>query len=79
MSYEKWLEQQEVVKRNRLVHRFSSKRFGYVMVVASLMGIQNFICAFYHQQNIRKRVFSEKWCEENLKAFHKSYMGDDAP
>ena len=44
-KYEKFLGDQ---KRALLVKRFNAQRFGYVLTVGALLGIQNIVFSFVH-------------------------------
>ena len=70
-TFQQWLDRTD---RELFYKRFNAKRFGNVIVVAALLGLQSYVHAFANSQRVRHQVFSDEWVMANLEPYHKSNM-----
>ena len=66
--YEQWLDK---LDRQKLFKKINMRRYGYVLVVVCLLGLQNQVFAFGTAGETRKKVFTKEFITEHVEATHK--------
>ena len=61
-----------------LIRRLSSKHYGFVIIGAGLLGIQNYTFSFMTVMPQRNKAFNENFINEKILQKHRLELGSDA-
>ena len=65
-------------KETLVFRTLNNRKFGNVVLIAGLLGLQNYSFAFYTVQQTRNKVFTKEFMHEQVHPMHMAEMGKDA-